>query len=116
VFSDEEWLDNYIKTNAERLKNAYDGLKEALAVVGATLYESEGAVMTWADFRSCLPPNPTWEDEEKLCKRLFEECGFLITPGHTCYNDIPGFYRIVYTESGEGAMEELKDRLSKFKV
>ena len=64
--------------------------------------------MAWGDFRSCLPENPTWEDEEDLCKRLYHECGFLITPGSTCIADKPGYFRIVYTESGEGSLQELK--------
>ena len=71
--------------------------------------------MAWADFRSCLPENPTWDDEEKLCIRLSQDCAWLITPGKTCISDKPGFFRLVYTESGLDSLYALKERLSKFK-
>jgi len=50
--------------NSERIHEVFLALKDALAQCGATLYDSKGTLMTWADFRNCLPPNPTWEDEE----------------------------------------------------
>ena len=98
-----------------RIKECYDALTDALAVIDVKVYPSEGTLMAWADFRSCLPENPTWDDEEKLCIRLSEECAWLITPGKTCISDKPGFFRLVYTESGLDSLYALKERLSKFK-
>ena len=115
VLSDEKWLEEYIEQNQKRIQASYVALKEALAVINVTLYESQGTLMAWADFRSHLPSNPTWKDEEELCKRLFKECGFLITPGQTCISTEPGYFRIVFTESGEGSFQELKERFKKYK-
>jgi 1-aminocyclopropane-1-carboxylate synthase len=111
VLSDEVWLDNYITTNQQRVYQRFLELKDALSVINVILYESKGTLMAWADFRACLPDNPTWKDEEKLCIELFEKCGLLITPGQTCIADKPGFFRLVYTESADGAIQELKLRL-----
>jgi aspartate/methionine/tyrosine aminotransferase len=105
---DEKWLENYIQTYRERLSANFEMLTEALAVIDVTVYESEGTLMTWADFRSFLPKNPSEDDEKHLCEQLFEHCGLLLTPGMTCMSTEPGFFRIVYTESGEGSLQELK--------
>ena len=115
VLGDEEWVEWYVKENQRRIKERYELLKEALQEIEVTVYDSKGTLMAWADFRSCLPSNPTWQDEEDLCKRLYEECGFLIHPGGMCVADEPGYFRIVFTESAEGSLQELKERLKKFK-
>ena len=67
VLSDEVWLASYIETNRKRIKESFELLREALAEIDVTLYESQGTLMAWADFRSCLPENPTWEMEKQLC-------------------------------------------------
>jgi aspartate/methionine/tyrosine aminotransferase len=60
VLSDEQWLEDYVSMNQKRIQESFIALKEALAVIDVTVYESKGTLMAWADFRSCLPPNPTW--------------------------------------------------------
>ena len=116
VLGDEKWLADYVRVNQQRIKECYDALKDALAVVDCVLYPSDGTLMAWADFRAILPENPTWEDEANLCIRLSEECSWFVTPGKTCISDKPGFYRLVFTESGLDALYELKQRLIKFKA
>lgn len=116
ILNDEKWVNNYIKTNRERIHEKFQEIKRALEVSGIQVYESEGTLMCWADLRKFLPKNPTWEDEKKLCKRLFDDIGWLIQPGHMCRAEEPGFFRIVYTESGPGSIQELCERLKTFEI
>ena len=78
ILNDEKWVDNYIKTNRERIYQKFKEIKGSLELCGVSVYEPEGTLMCWADFRKFLPKNPTWEDEEKLCTRLFNDIGWLI--------------------------------------
>jgi bifunctional pyridoxal-dependent enzyme with beta-cystathionase and maltose regulon repressor activities len=63
VLKDEQWLDNFIQTNRKRIHEQYLDLKQALEENGVKVYDAQGTLMAWADFRKYLPPNPTWDDE-----------------------------------------------------
>ena len=105
VLNDQEWLDKYVQTNRQRIYQKYTELKQALETNGVPVFESQGTLMCWADFRAYLPKDPTWKDEEELCKRLFNDIGLLIDPGQMCRAETPGFFRIVYTETGPGSIQ-----------
>lgn len=80
TFEDEKWIDNYVKTYRTRLTKLHTALKNALKRADISLFESQGTMMAWADFRKLLK-EPTWEAEDQLWDELFKKCKWLVTRG-----------------------------------
>lgn len=96
VFEDEQWLENYITVVQRRLTIAYKSIVSALKAIDVPVFEGQGTLMLWADFRQFLPEN-SWEGEDKLWEELFTECKWLITRGQQYLCNEPGWFRVMFT-------------------
>lgn len=117
VFEDEVWLENYIKVVQRRLTKAYKAIVGALTAVNVPVFEGQGTLMLWADFRDCLPEQ-SWKGEDALWEELFTECKWLITRGQQYLCQEPGWFRVMFTsqewhseEQISAPFEALKQRL-----
>lgn len=122
VFADEEWLENFITVIRRRLTKAYKSIVGALKAVDVPVFEGQGTLMLWADFRKFLPEN-SFRGEDLLWEELFTECKWLITRGQQYLCTEPGWFRVMFT-SQEWVSEEqisapfdaLKERLIQWKI
>lgn len=80
VFADEAWLEDFIGVLRRRLTKAYKSIVGALKAIDIPVFEGQGTLMLWADFRKFLPEN-TFHGEDLLWEEIFTECKWLITRG-----------------------------------
>lgn len=62
ILEDDKWLDNYVKMAKKRLTISKTAFKGALKAADIPLFESQGTLMGWVDFRAFLREK-TWEAE-----------------------------------------------------
>lgn len=80
ILEDEKWLDDYVKTARKRLTITRNAFKDALKSANVSVFESQGTLMAWVDFRGHLTES-TWEAENKLWVELYNDCGWMIKRG-----------------------------------
>ena len=112
MISDEAWVDGYITTMGDGLRNANRRLTELLDDGGVAYVPAEAGVFTVLDLRSCLTEQ-TWEAERALWLRIFDEAKVNLTPGAACHNGEPGFMRLCYAGQATATMEIGVERLVK---
>ena len=95
MISDEAWVDGYITTMRDGLRNANRRLTELLDDGGVPYIPAEAGVFTVLDLRSYLTEQ-TWEAEHVLWLRILDEARVNLTPGVACHNGEPGFMRLCY--------------------
>ena len=82
-----------------------------------------GSGFTWIDLREFLPPRESSEVESEqsfdrreraLYLELLKEHGLLFTPGRSMKNELPGFFRLVFTAASEEEFDLGLERLKSF--
>lgn len=96
VFEDEVWLENFITVIRRRLTKCYKSVTGALKAADIPVFEGQGTLMLWADFRQYLPES-SWKGEDQLWMELFTECKWLITRGQQYLCTEPGWFRVMFT-------------------
>lgn len=121
LLEDEKWLDSFVKTSKKRLTTSRNAFKEALKAANVPLFESQGTLMGWVDFRGYLRES-SWEAENELWEELYKECGWMIKRGREFATSEPGWFCVMLTsqnfqddESMCAPFEELKNRLVAWK-
>ena len=118
---DDKWVDNYVKTARKRLTVSRTAFKDALKAANIPLFESQGTLMGWADFRGMLRES-SWEAENELWEELYKECGWMIKRGREYATSEPGWFCVMLTsqnfhddDSMKAPFEELSKRLVAWK-
>lgn len=88
-----------------RLTKSYKAMVGALKAIDVPVFEGQGTLMLWADFRKFLPEN-SFRGEDILWEEIFSECKWLITRGQQYLCTEPGWFRVMFT-SQEWVSEEL---------
>jgi aspartate/methionine/tyrosine aminotransferase len=114
MISDEVWVDSYIDSMRELLRDAYDRITAALAAGGIRYLPAEAGVFVLLDLRSRLAA-PTWEAEHALWLEILEQARVNLTPGAACRVGEPGFFRLCYaglpTETVEAGVRRIVNLL-----
>jgi aspartate/methionine/tyrosine aminotransferase len=110
MISDETWVDGYIGTMQDLLRNAYGSLIGLLDAGGIPHVSAEAGVFALLDLRSYLT-EPTWEAERTLWLRILDEANINLTPGAACHVGEPGFMRLCYAGLPVETVETGVDRL-----
>ena len=95
MISDEAWVDGYIDSMQNFLRDAYHRIAGLLDAGGIGHFPAEAGVFALLDLRPYLS-EPTWEAEHALWLRILDEAGVNLTPGAACHVGEPGFMRLVY--------------------
>lgn len=110
IVSDGAWVDGYITTMRDGLRDANRRLTELLDDGGVPYVPAEAGVFTVLDLRSYLA-GQTWEAERALWLRILDEAGVNLTPGAACHNGEPGFMRLCYAGQATPTVEIGVERL-----
>jgi aspartate/methionine/tyrosine aminotransferase len=95
MISDEAWIDGYIATMRDGLRNAYGRLRGLLDDGGIGYVPADAGVFALLDLRSRLAEQ-TWDGERALWLRFVDEARVNLTPGAACRIGEPGFMRLCY--------------------
>lgn len=96
VLEDEKWVDNFVQTSKKRLQITRVAFKDALKAAGIPVFESQGTLMAWVDFRKYLRED-TWEAENELWEELYKDCGWMIKRGREYAVMEPGWFCVMLT-------------------
>jgi aspartate/methionine/tyrosine aminotransferase len=121
---DGQWTtDDFLPEARNRLRARAERLEQCLDGVGVPHLISEAGMFTWIDLREFLPPRESSEvegeqsfdrRERALYLELLKEHGLLFTPGRSMKNELPGFFRLVFTAASEEEFDLGLERLKSF--
>jgi len=121
ILEDEQWTNQFIERNQQKLENCYEGMKDAFESIGAKVLPCQGTMMAWVDMSSLLKEQ-SFKGEQAFWDDLCNDSKIILTTGNSCFSTKPGMFRVCFSypdvgEDGDpqAAMKELKKRLiSKF--
>lgn len=109
---DEAWVDRYTASMQDRLRRAYRAIGAALTAESIPFLPAEAGFFVLCDLRRFLPA-PSWEEEDRLWRRLLEEANVNLTPGSACRNREPGFLRLCFASVQPEVAEEGVRRIAR---
>jgi aspartate/methionine/tyrosine aminotransferase len=84
IIEDHYWTYNWISENRRRLKECYDGLKDAMDAIDVPVTPCQGTMMAWVDFRKYLKEPKDAKAEADLWKDLCDNDKIIFTTGESC--------------------------------
>ncbi len=95
MVSDQAWVDGYLTTMQDRLREAYRRTTGALDEWAIPYLDSGAGFFLLCDLRPFLR-DQTWEAEHALWQQFLEEANVNLTPGAACRIGEPGFMRLCF--------------------
>ena len=117
ILDDKEWVASFLCENRNLLRASFSELEGALRDQRIPFEGGEAAMFAWIDLSAWLPPNATFDDERRLFEKMHGSDpgrrggGILLTPGHDCRAQRPGFFRMCWAASPPAAHKEAARRI-----
>jgi aspartate/methionine/tyrosine aminotransferase len=109
------WTTQFRANNYQRLKARGDAWQSVLDEVQIPYLQATAGLFVWMDFTEFLPEHGTIDERERECYlELLHEFGLLFTPGRSMKNEVPGFFRCVFTAASDAEFELGMGRLRKY--
>lgn len=109
------WTRRFMARNHERLRARGDAWEQCLDQVGIPYLRATAGLFVWMDFSEFLPAEGTADERERaLYLELLMDYGLLFTPGRSMKNELPGFFRCVFTAASQVEFELGMERLRKY--
>ena len=110
--SDGLWsTDEFLPENNDRIRQRSDRVQLCLDECDIPCLFGDSGLFLWMDLTEFLPPcpcEPTDESEEskdlrerELYLELLQKFGLLFTPGRSMRNELPGYFRFVFTAASD---------------
>jgi aspartate/methionine/tyrosine aminotransferase len=113
--SSELWINDFLDVNRERLRERCDAWQSCLDELHIPHLMATAGLFCWMDFSQFLPSEGTADERERtLYLELLKVYGLLFTPGRSMQNELPGFFRCVFTAASNEEFSLGMDRLRKF--
>nr|POE83755.1 1-aminocyclopropane-1-carboxylate synthase 1 [Quercus suber] len=88
MLSDDEFVDNFLKENSERLAKRHSLFTKGLEKMGITCLKSNAGLFVWMDLRRLLK-EPTFESEMTLWRLIINEVKLNVSPGSSFHCSEP---------------------------
>lgn len=112
LVNDAAWVDGYLREQQQRLRAAHDSATAALDSIGVGHIAAEAGIFVFCDFRRYLP-EPTWEREAELWRRILDETAVNLTPGSACHSPEPGWMRLCFAAQPMDLVAEAVERIGR---
>lgn len=109
------WAQGFLEENQRRIRERKDAWQSCLDELGIPHLDATAGLFCWMDFSEFLPSEGTPSERERaLYLELLQEHGLLFTPGDSMKNELPGFFRCVFTAASDHEFELGMERLRKY--
>ena len=109
------WTNEFLEENQRRIRQRGDAWQSCLNELDIPHLNGTAGLFCWMDFSKFLPKEGTaGERERKLYLELLQDYGLLFTPGDSMKNELPGFFRCVFTAASDHEFDLGMERLKKF--
>lgn len=118
--------DDFLPEARRRMKARCEKLESCLNEAGIPHLTSDSGMFVWMDMREFLPPREDGDGsgaesqtsidkrERTLYLELLQKHGLLFTPGRSMKNELPGFFRCVFTAASDHEFDLGLERIIKF--
>jgi len=109
------WTQGFLEENQRRIRERKDAWQSCLGGLGIPHLDATAGLFCWMDFSEFLPEGGTPSERERaLYLELLQDYGLLFTPGDSMKNELPGFFRCVFTAASDHEFELGMVRLRKY--
>jgi aspartate/methionine/tyrosine aminotransferase len=109
------WAKQFLAENHRRLRQRGDAWETCLKELNIPHLKATAGLFCWMDFTEFLPKQGTADEKERsLYLELLQEHGLLFTPGRSMRNELPGFFRCVFTAANDDEFALGMERLRKY--
>lgn len=109
------WTTQFRANNYKRLQARGDAWQSVLDEMQIPYLQATAGLFVWMDFTEFLPEHGTIDERERACYlELLHEFGLLFTPGRSMKNEVPGFFRCVFTAATDEEFALGMERLRKY--
>ena len=109
------WFEDFLEENQRRIRARKDRWQSCLTELGIPHLEATAGLFCWMDLSEFLPEEGTPSERERaLYLEMLQEHGLLFTPGDSMKNELPGFFRCVFTAASDHEFELGMERLRKY--
>merc|ERR1711971_825583 len=109
------WTSAFLNENQRRIRQRCDAWQSCLDELTVPYLYASAGLFVWMDMSEFLPDIGTPDERErKLYLELLEDHGLLFTPGWSMKNELPGFFRCVFTAASDHEFDLAIERLKKF--
>jgi len=109
------WTKEFLVENQRRIRARKDSWQSCLDELGIPHLDATAGLFCWMDFSEFLPEIGTPSERERaLYLELLQGYGLLFTPGDSMKNELPGFFRCVFTAASDHEFELGMERLRKY--
>lgn len=113
LLQDENWMQEYLSLNAERLTKSYALVVRTLRAHGIAYAPAVGSLFVWFDLSRFLGAD-TEAAEMELWQRMYDETGILLTSPVGQGSPERGWYRMVFSCVSYADLTVAMERLEKF--
>jgi len=120
MMTDAQWTHGFLEENQRRIRDRKDAWQSCLIELELPHLDATAGLFCWMDFSEFLPDESTStgtltpsERERALYLELLRY-GLLFTPGDSMKNELPGFFRCVFTAASDHEFELGMERLRKY--
>jgi aspartate/methionine/tyrosine aminotransferase len=96
------WYKQFLAKNHERIQTRSMAWQDCLDELEIPYLKATAGLFVWMDFSEFLPSEGTADERERaLYLELLMGHGLLFTPGRSMKNELPGFFRCVFTAASD---------------
>lgn len=112
LLTDDTFLTSFIDQNKQLLFQQYTLVTSHLTTLNIPYVPAASGLFVFFNLQSCMS-SVSFEAERALFQRL-ADIGVVLTPGESCHNDEPGWFRMCYAWVTPKAIDEAFTRIKKF--